>query len=125
MEISCIYEDFIRDKGISLSLINPSSNEFALYFDDAMSALELLKKEKVIILGGDVLVDNNEELMYAYQQWGGEYAYLNWYFECNNNDLIQCYLESYNWAKEKLNEIKRISDEFKAICLIVFVVKSN
>lgn len=125
MEISYIYEDFIRDKGISLSLINLGSNEFALYFDDAMSALELLKKEKAIILGGDVLVDNNEELMYAYQQWGGEYTYLNWYFECNNNDLIQCYLESYNWAKEKLNEIKRISDQFKAICLIVFVVKSN
>ncbi|EOE6710127.1 hypothetical protein ACKSBH_002577 [Acinetobacter baumannii] len=125
MEINSTYSEFIKDKGVSLSLINPGSNEFALYFDDTMSALELLKIEKAIILGGDVLVDKNDELMYAYQQWGGEYAYLNWYFECNNNDLTQCYLESYNWTKEKLNEIKRIIDQFKAISLIVFVVKSS
>ncbi|WP_284119377.1 hypothetical protein [Acinetobacter seifertii] len=123
MEIINKYNDLIENKGISLSLINSGSDEFALYFNDAINSLELLENEKAIIFGGDVLIEEDGELMYAYQQWGGEYIYLNWYFECK--DISRCYLESYNYAKERLNEIKRISDQFRSTCLIVFVVDFN
>jgi len=117
------YNDLIENKGVSLSLINSGSDEFALYFNDAINSLELLKNEKAIIFGGDVLIEEDGELMYAISTMGGEYIYLNWYFECK--DISRCYLESYNYAKERLNEIKRISDQFRSTCLIVFVVDFN
>jgi len=122
MESEYTYSCLLADRGIPLSLINPGSTEVALYFDDALMALEMHKKNKTIILGGDVLIEKGGELMYVYQLWGNEYIYLNWYFKPNQNNLSDCYMASHEAALKNLCEIKKISDQFKTTCLIVFVI---
>ncbi|MGC4059178.1 MAG: Imm40 family immunity protein [Chitinophagaceae bacterium] len=73
------YLSFVKLNGRQLSEINPGSDEIALGVDNALKALELLKENQIAVLGGDILTEENGELIYAYQLWGEEYQYLNWY----------------------------------------------
>lgn len=113
------YFDFLKTKGRSLS----ESNEVALLFDDALIALEILKKNNIEILGGDILWENNGKLIYAYQLWGDKYQCLNWYCDQENDESKEHYLERcYNTAKENMISVHDISEKFKNKCYIVFVV---
>ncbi len=44
-------------------------NEFAWDFTNVFEAIEILKQKKIAIIGGDVLVNNNGEIDYAYVFW--------------------------------------------------------
>ncbi len=113
------YLEFLKLKGKPLSEINPGSNEFALSVNDVLEAIEILKENEVLILGGDILSINNfGELIYAYQIWGDgqEYHYLNW--SCKRNDSPQ---KSYEIAKKAIKEADKVSNKLGKDCLVVIV----
>ena len=123
MENKINYYDFIKMKGRPVSEINPGSSEIALLFEDALTALEILKNNCIEILGGDILSENNEKLIYAYQLWGDEYQYLNWYCDQEENESKEKYLErGYNIAKENIFSANKIAEKIKKKCYIVFVI---
>lgn len=117
------YFDFLKINGRSVSKSNPETNEVALLFNDALIALEILKKNNIEILGGDILLENNGKLIYAYQLWGDKYQYLNWYCDQRDDERKEHYLERcYNTAKENMISAHDISEKFKNKCYILFVV---
>lgn len=118
------YLDFLKEKGRPLFEINPGSDETALMVNDAFQALELLRDSQTAILGGDILSEENSKLIYAYQLWGDEYQYLNWYCDKNDNESTADYLQrSYVFAKESIINANKISEKFKKKCYIVFVTE--
>lgn len=101
MENTLSYLNFLKEKGRPLSEINPGSDEIALAVDDALQAIELLKDNQTAILGGGILSEDSGELIYAYQLWGEEYHYLNWYCDRIDNEREDDYLKrSYTLAQE-------------------------
>jgi hypothetical protein len=116
------YLDFIKEKGFPLSEINPGSDEIALTVEDALQALEFIKDSKLIVLGGDVLTQENNKLIYAYQLWGQEYHVLNWYLTTEDFEKGD-FLKSYELAKESISISNKIADKLKKKCYIVFVIE--
>jgi hypothetical protein len=115
---------FIKTNGKPLSQINPGSDEIALTVNDALQALEILKESQTIILGGDILSEENNNLIYAYQLWGEEYQYLNWYCDRADNEDEEVYLKrSFDLAKEGIANANKVAGELKKKCFIVFVVE--
>lgn len=124
MENTLSYLNFIKEKGRPLSEINPGSGEIALAVDDALQAIELLKENQTAILGGDILSEDSGELVYAYQLWGEEYHYLNWYFDRIDNESKDDYLKrSYILAKEGIANAHTTAERLKNKCYIVFVTE--
>ena len=118
------YLNFLKQKGKPLSEINPGSDEIALTVEDALQALELIKDSGEIILGGDILSEDNSELIYAYQLWGEEYHFLNWYCDRTSNEGKEAYLRrSYDMAKESINKANETAEKLKKKCYIVFVTE--
>lgn len=118
------YLDFLKEKGKPLSQINPGSDEIALTINDAIQALELLVDTQIIILGGDILSEENNELVYAYQLWGEEYQYLNWYCDKKDNESEADYLQrSYVLAREGIANANKTAEKLKKKCYIVFVTE--
>lgn len=119
-----IYRDFLKEKGKPLSEINPGSDEIALTIEDALQALELIRDSEEIILGGDILSEVNNELIYAYQLWGEEYHVLNWCCDRTSNESKEAYLKrSYDIAKESITNANKIAEKLKKKCYIVFVTE--
>ena len=117
------YLKLLREKGRPLSEINPGSDEMALTLEDALLALEKLKDSQTAILGGDVLTEESGRLIYAYQLWGDEYIYLNWYCERIPNEGQIDYSErSYFTAKESILNARKVSVNFNKKCYIVLVI---
>lgn len=86
--------------------------------------MELLKNSQAIILGGDILSEENSELIYAYQLWGQEYHVLNWYCNRAENESEEDYLKrSYDLAKESIANANKTAEKFKKKCYIVFVTE--
>ena len=108
-----------------LSEINPGCDEIALTVEDALQALELIKDSKIIILGGDILSEDNNELIYAYQLWGEEYHVLNWFCDrTTSNESKDAYLKrSYDIAKESITNANEIAGKLKRKCFIVLVTE--
>lgn len=124
MENTLNYLNFIKEKGRPVSEINPGSDEMALAVDDASQAIELLKNSQTIILGGDILSEDNGELIYAYQLWGEEYHYLNWYCDRMGNESKDDYLKrSYDIAREGVINASNTAERFNKKCYIVFVIE--
>jgi hypothetical protein len=118
-----IYLNFLKEKGRPLSEINPGSDEIALTVNDALQALELLIDSQMAVLGGDILSEENNGLIYAYQLWGEEYQYLNWYCDKNDNESTEDYLQrSYMSAKEGITNANKTAEELKKKCYIIFVI---
>ena len=118
------YLKFIKTNGKRLSEINPGSDEIALTVNDALKALELLKGSQTIIFGGDILSEENNNLIYAYQLWGEEYQYLNWYCDREDNENKEAYLKrSFELAKEGVINAKKTAEQLKKECYIVFVIE--
>lgn len=117
------YLDFLKEKGKPLSGISPGSNEMALTVEDALQALDLIKDNKLIILGGDILSEENNELIYAYQLWGQEYHDLNWYLTTEDYERRD-YFKSYGIAREGIANANKIAEQLKKKCYIVFVTES-
>src|SRR5690606_38029876 len=114
------YLKFISKKGRLLSEINPGSDEVALTVSDALQALELLKDSQTVILGGDILSEENSKLIYAYQLWGEEYICLNWYCDKADNESGAQYLQrSYEVAKAGIANANEVAERLKKKCLIV------
>lgn len=123
MANSSKYFDFIASQGLSIAEINPGSKEMALRVDNALEAIELLKDSQMPILGGDIITSNAGRLIYAYQLWGSEYHYLDWYCEKSNNETNISYcIRSYEVAKEAISKAHEISKFMKSDCLIIFVI---
>ncbi len=119
-----MYLDFLKEKGKPLSEINPGSDEIALTVNDALQALELLIDSQTTILGGDILSEENNVLIYAYQLWGEEYQYLNWYCDKNDNESKADYLQrSYVLAREGITNANKTAEKLKKKCYIVFVTE--
>ncbi len=116
------YFEFIIQKGRPLSEINPGSNEMALTVEDALQALELIKDNKLFILGGDILSEENNKLIYAYQLWGREYHVLNWYLTAEDYERKD-ELISYDIAKEAIAKANQTAEQLKKKCYIVFVTE--
>lgn len=124
MNQSSDYTSFLKENGKPLSEINPGSNEFALTVSDALHALELLKESQTVILGGDVLSEENGRLVYAYQLWGEQYIYLNWF--CDKHDIesqIEYCMRSYEVAKESIYKTIDVSKQLEMVSYIVLVVQ--
>lgn len=116
------YREFLIKRGRNLSEINPGSDEMAFIIDDALDAIELLKNHKVNILGGDVLFEEKEKLIYATHFLGYDYHYLNWYCDRQDNESDEDYLErNYSTAKESIIIAKKISIKFNKKCYIALV----
>jgi len=117
-----IYLDFARENGIPLSSINPGSNEIALEYENALLAIEILKDNKVAILGGDILTFETNVLIYAYRLWGDQYQYLNWYCDRNKDEEENEYLaRSYSVAIFSINNANEISKRYGNKCYVVIV----
>ena len=118
------YLIFLEKKGISLSIINPGSEEKALLIEDSLQVINLLKDEKIAILGGDILSEINGKLIYAYQLWGSEYISLNWYCDEIPNENRDTYLNrSYEIAKKTIIEVNAIADNLNKKCYVVLVTE--
>ncbi|MBX3044832.1 MAG: hypothetical protein KF896_14060 [Ignavibacteriae bacterium] len=125
MKSMLIYLNFLKEKGIPLSEINPGSDEIALSVSDALQGLELLRDSQVAILGGDILSEANNELIYAYQLWGEEYLYLSWCIDHKNKyESKEDYLKrSYDLAKVSIYKAYEVAEKLKKKCYIVFVIE--
>ena len=116
------YMEFLKDRGIPLSGINPGSDEMALTDIDALLALQLLSDSQVAVLGGDILSVENHDLTYAYQLWGDEYLCLNWYCDRYDNESEEEYLQrSYLIAREGIAVASRTAETLSQKCYIVLV----
>lgn len=119
-----IYLNFIKEKGRSLSEINPGSDEIALTASDALYALNLLNGSLIAVLGGDVLSEKeNGKLIYAYQFWGSEYHYLNWYCDKMDNESQEDYAKrSYMVANESIKTANDAAKHLGKRCYVVIVL---
>lgn len=117
------YWAFRKKNGRSLAGVNPDSDEVALTVSDALVAVNLLEKEKMPILGADVLLEYEEGLKYLYQILGDEYIYLNWYCDELDNENEEEYIQrSHNIAKQYINGIAKIEKEYNIQCYVVLVL---
>lgn len=118
-----VYLNHIKSKGHSLASINPGSDELALNVEDALQAIELLKVASTPILGGDILTCNSEGLIYAYQSWGSEYHYLNWYCDKSEDETKEEYQErSFDTAVKAINQAADTAAKLERNCYVVLVV---
>ena len=117
------YLAFLKLNGKSLSETDLGSNETALSAEDALKAIQLLEESSIPILGGDVLSIRSGNIAYAYQIWGEEYIYLNWYCEKLENESNVIYSQrSYEVARKAIDEAVKTSKKLNENCLIVLVV---
>lgn len=117
------YLDFIKSKGRPLSEINPGSDEFALDFDSAFQAIQLLRKCQLPIVGGDILSEKSGKLVYAYHYWGSEYVYLDWYCEKMENENESDYVaRSYLVAEDSIKSAHKIAMKLGEEFYVVLVV---
>ncbi len=124
MDHKIIYLNYLKKNGIPLSEINIGSNEIALDVIDALKALDIFRNTNIIILGGDILSEEDNQLIYAYQYWGDKYQFLNWYCEVNQNECIEEYQNrSIDLANKNILIASKIAKKLKKKCFIVFVIK--
>lgn len=71
----------------------------------ADNVLDILRDNKVLILGGDILVESEGRMKFSYE---------NWYSESED------YLETYNTAKKYLTDCKKRHVGQKYLVIIVF-----
>lgn len=117
------YLGFLNQKGRSLS-VDYQSEEKALSVEDALQAIDLLNEEKIAIYGGDIFTEADGELVYAYDIWGKEYHYLNWYCDKLDDEERADYLQrSYDKAKEGIMEARKAADRLGKKCYIVLVTE--
>jgi hypothetical protein len=118
------YFQFIRKNGKPLSEINPGSDEQALTVSDAFKAIDLLKDSNTGILGGDIISEENNKLVYAYQLWGQEYHCLNWYCSERNSDESDAdyALRSHAIAKSGIIKANETAEKLQRKCYIVLVI---
>jgi len=118
-----VYLDHIKSKGYSLASINPGSDEVALDVKDALQAIDLIKEANISVLGGDILTCNSEGLIYAYQSWGSQYHYLNWYCDKSEDETKEQYKErSFDTAIKAINQAADIAVKLERKCYVVLVV---
>lgn len=118
------YFNFLKEKGKQLSEFYHGSDKMALTVSDALQSLELLQDNQVAILGGDIISEENNELIYAYQLWGDEYQYLNWYCDQYDNESREDYLQrSYILAREGIAIASKTAERLNQKCYIVFVIE--
>ena len=117
------YFEYIKEKGKSLSEINPGSNEYALEVDDTLQAISLLKESQIPVLGGDILSNKSGSLVYAYQFWGSQYHCLNWSCEKTDGETKEVFCSrSYYIAKEAIDVASKTAKKLGKECYITLVV---
>jgi hypothetical protein len=117
------YIKFTKLRGRPLTEINPESDEVALNIEETLEAIEILKNNQLPVLGGDILSTDSDKLIYAYQCWGSEYHYLNWYCDKLENEGKEDYLvRSYKVARQAIEKAIEISKKLKKDCFFVLVV---
>lgn len=117
------YWNFLRSKGRPLSAVYEGNDDFALEVEDALSVVELLTKNDIAIVGGDILSERDNHLIYAYQYWGEEYICLNWYCQREPNESRAVFLQrSCNWAKESIERAGNVALKLGKPCFVVLVM---
>lgn len=118
------YNEYVKNKGIPMSVMNPGSNEIALNVEDALWAILLLRRALIPILGGDIVTkDKNGELSYAFHDWGEYYIYLNFYCNIESNESNELYVNrSHDIAKRGILEADKVAKQLGKECYIVLIV---
>lgn len=116
------YLDFLYTKGKTLvfvpneTLENPS---YALSLDDALDAIEILRKAKAAIVCYDfyVLCDDST-FAYDFHIWGSQYYQVYKCERCDNETFLNYCERSYSKAiKDILNE-KMLAEKFGSVCYV-------
>ena len=110
-------KEFFIKKGISLDEVLPGSGEVAFDCDTVNEAIELLRKNWVPILGGDVLTkDSFGKLRYAHSVLGPMYHGLSWYYESKRIDDIdgEGYVwRSYDYATSAVHKALKVANKLE------------
>ena len=119
------YAAYLKQNGKPLSETNPGSHEIALTGRNALFALDILKTDHEIILGGDILSEEDNQLVYAYQLWGQEYHDLSWYFTSNENESKEINAKRSNdLAVESVINACKVAETLRKECYIVLIIDS-
>lgn len=112
--------NFIKRNG--KSMLDIGINDYVLNFDDSISALNLFNEESINILGGDIYLEIENELVLAYKIWGSKYHFINWYCQKNRFESNEEYQKrSVILAKENILNVNEIAKSFNHECYINFV----
>lgn len=120
------YLDFISKVGRPILEIDSDCQEIALSVEDALIAIEILKDNNTVILGGDIFLEEKGKLVHAIHNLGYDYHYLNWYCNKIENEIFENYLKrSYDSAKRSIISAEEIIKGFGKRCFIVLVIKEG
>ncbi|MCE6988168.1 hypothetical protein [Dyadobacter sp. CY323] len=119
------YLKFLKEKGRPLNPSYSESLEIALNIEECLTAIDILNRADVLILGGEILTENNGQLIYAIHKWGYEYSYLNWSVDRKEvNESVKTYIsESHRKARECILAANEVADRLKNKCFVVLVTE--
>jgi hypothetical protein len=73
-----------------------------------------------------MVMSSEGKLIYAYQLWGPEYQYLNWYCMPLEDETYESFLKnSVQAASRGINEAVQIANKLNSNCYIVLVVDNE
>ena len=118
------YLEFAREKGKMAPDVYGDADYWALSIEDALSAVKILRDDNVLIVGGDILSeDDSGKLGYAMHLWGEKYCYLGWSVsekkELSETNYIK---NSHDLAVEKIIEANKIASELNKKCYVVLTI---
>ncbi len=119
------YIEFMSTKGKTIPKVSGDIKSRAFLVDDSLEAIELLEKERSLILGGEILTsDENNDLRYAIHEWGPEYVYLNWSIPSKEDHPDVNYLElGYSLARKSTQEARIAATRLGRDCYIWLITE--
>ena len=121
------YLDFPLEDGKPLSEINPGSDDIALTIKDVLHVLNILNKNQVAILGGEIFSEKeNGKLVYAYQFWGDgqEFHCLDWYCDKTDYETQEDYVKrSYDIAKDSIKIANDVAKRLGKRCYVAIYIQ--
>lgn len=118
------YLEFVKEKGKMAPEVYGEADYWALSIEDALDAVKILEDNNVLIIGGDVLSeDDSGRLRYAMHLWGEKYCYLGWSVSDKKGlSEIDSIKNSHSLAMEKIIEANKIAHELNKKCYVVLTV---
>ena len=120
------YLDFPLEDGKPLSEINPGSDDIALTIKDVLHVLNILNKNQVAILGGEIFSEKeNGKLVYAYQFWGDgqEFHCLDWHCDKTDYETQEDYVKrSYDIAKDSIKIANDVAKRLGKRCYVAIYI---
>ena len=97
------YIELMKTRGVYLKPYTDGI-ETAFYAKDVFYVIDCLDYEKYIILGGDILIMNNDEVKYTYDNWfyNGDKSLTIDCIQKKSIEITKYYLEKYNLEENNL-----------------------